>query len=155
MHWFFYHRMFSGHKYESYSIYDTIWCFPVICFKYIYKECDDVSKDMMIKVKKKRGSLSLCDINSCWCGSLLYVCPLLSELISLNLETKASFKWSRNRRRGSWWVPDFWVQLTHSRIWSHRLDRRVRSTAELPSLFSSLLLYICSILQRFRKHYLK
>lgn len=62
MHWFFYHRMFSGHKYESYSIYDTIWCFPVICFKYIYKECDDVSKDMMIKVKKISGSLSLCDI---------------------------------------------------------------------------------------------
>lgn len=106
---------------------------------------------MMIKVKKKRGSLSLCDINSCWCGSLLYVCPLLSELISLNLETKASFKWSRNRRRGSWWVPDFWVQPTHSRIWSRCPDWRVRSTAELPSRFSSLLLYICSILQRFRK----
>lgn len=44
----FYHRMFLDHKYESYSIYDTIWCFPVICFKYIYKECDDVSKDMMM-----------------------------------------------------------------------------------------------------------
>lgn len=44
----FYYRMFLDYKYEFYLIYDIIWCFFVICFKYIYKECDDVSKNMMM-----------------------------------------------------------------------------------------------------------
>lgn len=32
----------------QFMIQFDVFRFPVICFKYIYKECDDVSKNMMM-----------------------------------------------------------------------------------------------------------